>query len=65
MTKAEGKGRANVRMGYVDLGAASLKQNQRSRIRTTRGWAYSARQRPDRLAGAVVTSPAIFFTAPI
>lgn len=65
MTKAEGKGRAKIRMGYVDLGAWTLRKNQRSLIKTVRGYAYSKRQRPDRLAGAVVTSPAIFFQAPI
>jgi hypothetical protein len=65
MTKAEGKGRAKIRMGYVDLGAWTLTKNQRSLIKTTRGYAYSKRQRPDRLEGAVVTSPAIFFEAPI
>jgi hypothetical protein len=65
MTKAQGKGRANVRMGYVDLGSHALTKNQKTGIMTTRGWGYSSRQRPDRLAGAAVKSPAIFFTAPI
>lgn len=65
MTKAEGKGRANVRMGYVDLGAHALAKNQPTGRMTARGWGYSSHQRLDRLAGAAVTSPAIFFMAPI
>ncbi len=66
MVKAQGKGRANVSMRFVDLGAWTLRHNQRSRFKTVHGKvATSARQRPDRLAGAIVTSPAIFFQAPI
>jgi hypothetical protein len=65
MTKQEGKGRAKVFMKFIDLGAWTLTKDQKSLIKTTRGYAYSRRQRPDRLAGAVVTSPAIFFQAPI
>jgi hypothetical protein len=65
MTKAEGKGRAKIRMGYVDLGAHALTKDQPSGIMTRQGWRYSKIQRRDRLTGAAVTSPAIFFTAPI
>ena len=65
MTKAEGKGRAKVRMGYVDLGAHALTKNQPTGIMTRRGWGYSRIQRRDRLAGAAVKSPAIFFASPI
>jgi hypothetical protein len=66
MVKAQGKGRANISMRFVDLGAWTLRHNQRSRIKTAGGkYRFSARQRDDRLAGAVVTSPAIFFQAPI
>ncbi len=65
MTKAQGKGRAKVRLGYVDLGVWTLRKNQRTLIKTSKGYAHSARQRPDRLAGTTVKSPAIFFTAPI
>jgi hypothetical protein len=65
MTKAEGKGRAKVRMDYVNLGAHALTKDQPSGIMTRRGWGYSRIQRRDRLAGAAVTSPAIFFQAPI
>ena len=65
MVKAEGKGRAKVKMAYVDLGAWTLRKNQKTLIKTSQGYRYSARQRPDRLAGAIVRSPAIFFTAPI
>lgn len=65
MTKAEGRGRAKVRMGYVDLGSHALTKNQPTGVMTKRGWGYSSRQRPDRLRGAAVTSPAIFFAAPI
>lgn len=66
MTKTEAKGRAKIRGGYVDLGVWTLRHNQRSLIKNSRGdYSYSARQRPDRLAGAAVTSPAIFFAAPI
>jgi hypothetical protein len=53
-------------MQYVDLDAWTLRKNQRSLIKQASGnYRYSARQRPDRLAGAVVTSPAIFINAPI
>ena len=65
MTNSQGKGRAKVSMRYVDLGAHALKKNQRTGMMTQRGWGYSSRQRPDRLAGAAVKSPAIFFTAPV
>lgn len=65
MVKAQGKGRAKVRMGYVDLGAWSLKYDQKTLIKTPKGYAFSKRQRPDRVAGSAVKSPAIFFTAPI
>jgi hypothetical protein len=65
MTKAEGKGRAKVRMGYVDLGSHALTKDQPTGIMTKRGWGYSRIQRRDRLAGAAVTSPAIFFASPI
>jgi hypothetical protein len=65
MTQAEGKGRAKVRMGYVDLGSHALTKNQPTGIMTRRGWGYSRIQRRDRLAGAAVTSPAIFFASPI
>lgn len=59
------KGRMKVSMGYVDLGSWALKYNQKSLIKTTRGYAYSNRQRPDRVVGSAVKSPAIFFKAPI
>jgi len=65
MTKAQGRGRSKVSLRYVDLGSHALRKNQKTGIMTKRGWRYSSRQRPDRLAGAAVTSPAIFFTAPI
>jgi hypothetical protein len=65
MVKAHGKGRSKVRMAYVDLGAWTLRQDQKTLIKTPRGYGYSKRQRPDRVAGSVVKSPAIFFTAPI
>lgn len=65
MTKAEGKGRAKVRMSYVDLGAHALVKNQPTGVMSARGWGYSRHQRLDRLAGAAVKSPAIFFMAPI
>lgn len=65
MVKAQARGRAKVSMKYVDLGAWTLTKNQRLLIKTTSGYRYSARQRPDRLAGATVESPAIFFSAPI
>ncbi len=66
MVQAQGKGRSKVTMGYVDLGAWALRQNQRTRVKTVGGkYRFSARQRPDRLAGATVLSPAIFFQAPI
>jgi hypothetical protein len=65
MTKAEAKGRAKIRMMYVDLGAHALTKDQPTGIMTRRGWGYSRIQRKDRLTGAAVTSPAIFFQAPI
>jgi hypothetical protein len=65
MIKTEGKGRAKVYMKFIDLGAWTLTKDQRSLVKTTRGYAYSRRQRPDRRAGSTVLSPAIFFTAPI
>jgi hypothetical protein len=65
MTKDKAKGRAKVRMMYVDLGAHALKKDQPTGIMTRRGWGYSRIQRKDRLTGAAVTSPAIFFQAPI
>jgi hypothetical protein len=66
LTKAEGKGRAKVSMRFVDIGAWTLKADQPSRYRTTRGtYRTSPRQRLDRVTGSAVTSPAIFFTAPI
>lgn len=65
MVKAQGKGRSKVKMGYVDLGAWTLRKNQKTLIKTSQGYRYSARQRHDRLTGAIVKSPAIFFTAPI
>jgi hypothetical protein len=65
MTKVEGKGRAQVSMGFVDLGAWTLKNDQKSLVKTSTGYRHSARQRPDRVAGSAVTSPAIFFKAPI
>jgi hypothetical protein len=65
MTKAEAKRRAKIRMMYVDLGAHALKKDQRTGRMTRRGWGYSRIQRKDRLTGAAVTSPAIFFQAPI
>lgn len=63
MTKAQAKGLVKIKMGYVDLGAWTLRKDQRTLIKTSRGYAYSARQRPDRVAGSAVKSPAIFFTA--
>jgi len=65
MTKAQGKGRVKVAMRYVDLGSHALAKNQKTGIMTRRGWGYSSIQRRDRLTGAAVTSPAIFFQAPI
>ena len=65
MTKAEGKGRAKIRMMYVDLGSHALTKDQPTGRMTRRGWGYSRIQRRDRLTGAAVTSPAIFFSAPI
>jgi hypothetical protein len=65
MTKAEAKGRAKIRMMYVDLGAHALTKDQPTGHMTKRGWGYSRVQRKDRLTGAAVTSPAIFFQAPI
>ena len=56
------KGAVKISMGYVDLGAWSLKNDQKTLIKTPRGYAYSSRQRPDRVAGSAVKSPAIFFT---
>jgi hypothetical protein len=51
MTQAEGKGRAKIKMGYVDLGVGSLRR--------------SSGRRHHRMAGAAIKSPAIFFQAPI
>src|SRR4029077_20704325 len=66
MLQAQAKGRAKVRMIYVDLGAWTLTKNLKTLIKTSGGgYRYSARQRPDRLEGAIVTSPALIFTAPI
>jgi hypothetical protein len=65
MTKAEARGRAKIRMMYVDLGSHALTKDQPTGRMTRRGWGYSRIQRKDRLAGAAVTSPAIFFQAPI
>lgn len=65
MLQAQAKGRAKVRMIYVDLGAWTLQYNQKTLVKNARGYAYSKRQRPDRLAGATVTSPALIFTVPI
>jgi hypothetical protein len=65
MVKAEAKGRGKVSGGYVDLGVWSLKNDQKSLVKTATGYRHSARQRLDRVAGSAVTSPAIFFKAPI
>ena len=65
MTQQQAKGRAKIYMAYVDLGAWSLRYDQKTLIKTSQGYRHSARQRPDRLAGAAVPSPAIFFAAPI
>jgi hypothetical protein len=65
MTKQQARGRANVYMGYVDLGAWTLRYDQKTLVKTSQGYRHSARQRPDRLAGTAVPSPAIFFSAPI
>jgi hypothetical protein len=51
MTQAEGKGRAKIKMGYVDLGVGTLRR--------------SSGRRRHRQAGAAIKSPAIFFQAPI
>jgi hypothetical protein len=42
-----------------------LTKDQPTGIMTRRGWGYSKHQRLDRLTGAAVTSPAIFFASPI
>lgn len=63
--KANAKGRAQVRFGWVDLGSHSLKHNQASRDFTSGKMRILRGQRKDRTAGSAVPSPAIFFTAPI
>lgn len=55
-------GAVKISLGYVDLGAWSLKKDQKTLIKTSRGYAHSKHQRPDRVAGSAVKSPAIFFT---
>jgi len=50
MVEAEGKGRAKIRMGYVDLGVGTLRRSNR---------------RHRRNVGDAIKSPAIFFQAPI
>lgn len=61
--KGRARGMSSIRFGFVDLGAYALKHNQAKRSFGPKGRRVSRRQRPDRVAGSSVTSPAIFFTA--